>query len=426
MTANELAEILGVTLSDWATKNPINLHFVKNKFASKLWKKKKTYEGKTIDFPVIVDQGVALIAVDATAGLDNRADPGTVDVELARYGLTQVEKQAVFAGKKPVIRTISLPWKKAFAEVDIERNILTVNKGAAAVVKIADVRLSNARKGIQYDLANFVFTHLGVGTQWHGLPLIMSNRPYGIDENGAAVDPLAAGTQFTKWKPVRVIASSANYTGVAVTNANPSQLTVAAHGLATGDLVYLSAFANLSATFEAQYAITVTGANTFTVPMNVSGGAATTCTVDVAASLATSMMEEAWSEVTDVDEDESPDTILCSKLQYRLGKGRLDLQYSNRDGGKLETSVKGYTFMGRDFEDESRMPNHTLYMLNSKYLHYGMGSDKSRQGEFAPWRDCAATTVDREDVMRTQAWMDGNIICIRRNAHAMIVNLLPR
>jgi len=423
--AFEIEEMLGVTLQNWVTKNPIDIKFIKNKFASKLWKRKRSYDGgRSLDFPVIIDQGVALVAVNANPGVVV-ADGSTVD-NMSQYGLTAAEKAAITAGKKPVIRTISLPWKKAVAEVDIEANILTMNRSDRAVVKLIDVRLSNARKGVQYDMANFLFTHTGVLNQWHGLPLIMSNLPYGIDENGAAVAPLLGG-QFANWKPTRVIASSQKFLGAAIApgGAGVRTITIAAHGLATGDLVYLSAFNDLLAVNEAQYAITVTTPNTFTV-VTAFAVASVSCTVDKAASLSTAQMEELWSDVTDYDSDEKPDAIMLSKLQYRLGKGRLDLQYMNRDGNTLETSVKGYSFMGVDFDDESRMPDHTLYMLNSKYLHYGVTSDKSRQGNFKPFVNVSATTADREDVFRTQAWIDANIICERRPAHGMVVNLLPR
>jgi hypothetical protein len=54
----------------------------------------------------------------------------------------------------------------------------------------------------------------------------------------------------------------------AATNANPASLTSTAHGLATGDRVTISGATGSWTPLNGTWAVTVTGANTFTVPVD--------------------------------------------------------------------------------------------------------------------------------------------------------------
>lgn len=67
---------------------------------------------------------------------------------------------------------------------------------------------------------------------------------------------------------------SANESITGVTNANPAQITVTAHGYASGDTIYISGTGLTNLDGKA-FTITVTGANTFTVP-TASGGTSST------------------------------------------------------------------------------------------------------------------------------------------------------
>jgi hypothetical protein len=58
------------------------------------------------------------------------------------------------------------------------------------------------------------------------------------------------------------------HTITANTVANPTVITSASHGLTTGDVIYI-VNSNCSPTIDGQRTVTVTGANTFTVPVNV-------------------------------------------------------------------------------------------------------------------------------------------------------------
>lgn len=54
----------------------------------------------------------------------------------------------------------------------------------------------------------------------------------------------------------------------AISQANPTEVTVAAHGLTTGDVVAIEG-SNSTPSLDGVHKVTVTGANTFTVPVNV-------------------------------------------------------------------------------------------------------------------------------------------------------------
>ena len=103
-----LQEVLATTREKWISKNPIDIHFPKNVLLKKLWKNKVSYDGGTfMGVPVVVGGGTTLIAADASM-----ASASSMSGDLA----------AIAAAKTDVIRKISLPWKKAFAEADIEAN----------------------------------------------------------------------------------------------------------------------------------------------------------------------------------------------------------------------------------------------------------------------------------------------------------------
>jgi hypothetical protein len=65
--------------------------------------------------------------------------------------------------------------------------------------------------------------------------------------------------------------------GTTITQANPALATAAAHGLQTGDIVLMSNNATMKQLGGLYFSVTVTGANTFTIPINTTNfGAAET------------------------------------------------------------------------------------------------------------------------------------------------------
>jgi hypothetical protein len=65
----------------------------------------------------------------------------------------------------------------------------------------------------------------------------------------------------------------------AATNANPAALTSTAHGLSTGDRVTLAGATGSWAPVNGTWTVTVTGANTFTIPVDSTGFGALAGTV---------------------------------------------------------------------------------------------------------------------------------------------------
>jgi hypothetical protein len=65
-----------------------------------------------------------------------------------------------------------------------------------------------------------------------------------------------------------------NITGTTITQANPAVATATAHGLQTGDQVIFNNLAVMKQIGGIPFTVTVTGANTFTIPINTSGFAA--------------------------------------------------------------------------------------------------------------------------------------------------------
>lgn len=57
-------------------------------------------------------------------------------------------------------------------------------------------------------------------------------------------------------------------TGTTITKANPAVCTATAHGLQTGDVVIFSNLTNMKQLGGLSFTVTVTGANTFTIPIN--------------------------------------------------------------------------------------------------------------------------------------------------------------
>lgn len=53
-----------------------------------------------------------------------------------------------------------------------------------------------------------------------------------------------------------------------ITEANPSEITSAAHGLESGDVIEIAG-SDTTPSIDGEHTITVTGANTFTIPVNV-------------------------------------------------------------------------------------------------------------------------------------------------------------
>lgn len=61
-------------------------------------------------------------------------------------------------------------------------------------------------------------------------------------------------------------------TGTSITIANPAVVTVAAHGLQTGDVVLITNNVTMPQIGGLYFSVTVTGTNTFTIPLNTTGG----------------------------------------------------------------------------------------------------------------------------------------------------------
>ena len=66
----------------------------------------------------------------------------------------------------------------------------------------------------------------------------------------------------------------ATITGTAINQASPAQVTINGHGLATGDRVTLFNCTGMRQVEGMVFSVTVTGANTFTIPINTAGFAA--------------------------------------------------------------------------------------------------------------------------------------------------------
>lgn len=71
----------------------------------------------------------------------------------------------------------------------------------------------------------------------------------------------------------------ASQTGTAVSQANPAVVTIVGHGYQTGDVVLLTQTTGMLQIAGIPYTITVTGANTFTIPVDSSGFAAAATSV---------------------------------------------------------------------------------------------------------------------------------------------------
>lgn len=89
-----------------------------------------------------------------------------------------------------------------------------------------------------------------------------------------AASSITAGALTFKWKITAVNAETgeeslpglrAAQTITAASQANPCQITVAAHGLSTGDQVYISGIVGMTELNDRDYTITYVGANTFTL-----------------------------------------------------------------------------------------------------------------------------------------------------------------
>lgn len=66
----------------------------------------------------------------------------------------------------------------------------------------------------------------------------------------------------------QVVGDGDDHTITAITNADPAELTSAAHALATGDLVDITGFTGAWVAANARWPVTVTAANTFTIPVD--------------------------------------------------------------------------------------------------------------------------------------------------------------
>lgn len=96
-------------------------------------------------------------------------------------------------------------------------------------------------------------------------------------ETGAAGPVLAPSTVTTQGFSF-ISAGTYMYgpvlTGTGVSQANPAVVTITAHGLVTGDSVLIYGVTGMQQISGQVYVVTVTGANTFTIPVNSSGFAA--------------------------------------------------------------------------------------------------------------------------------------------------------
>ena len=91
--------------------------------------------------------------------------------------------------------------------------------------------------------------------------------------NGAATDESSLVTTggFSVYNGQLSVLLDAPKTGAGITQAAAAVVTVATHGYTTGDVVLLSNTTGMPQVGGQFYTITVTGANTFTIPVNSSG-----------------------------------------------------------------------------------------------------------------------------------------------------------
>lgn len=94
-----------------------------------------------------------------------------------------------------------------------------------------------------------------------------------VNTNGAATNQCAliSSNGFFPRSGVEEQLGSALSTGGAISQANPAVVTLTGHGLSTGDVVRLYGTTGMLQVAGVDYVITVTGSNTFTIPVNSSG-----------------------------------------------------------------------------------------------------------------------------------------------------------
>lgn len=99
--------------------------------------------------------------------------------------------------------------------------------------------------------------------------------------DGAATDEMSkiANGGFTPYKGLPLLGSEIQ--GASVSQASPAVVTANGHGLRTGDQVRLYSTTGMLQISGMDFVVTVTGANTFTIPINTSGFAAAATNVVV-------------------------------------------------------------------------------------------------------------------------------------------------
>jgi len=103
--------------------------------------------------------------------------------------------------------------------------------------------------------------------------LIVKNTA-GLATDESSIILTGGFTQFDQSVP-QTFAFQALAAVASVTQANPAVVTsAAAHGLTTGDIVRLTNIANMAQINGIDFSVTVTGATTFTIPLNATGFAA--------------------------------------------------------------------------------------------------------------------------------------------------------
>lgn len=88
--------------------------------------------------------------------------------------------------------------------------------------------------------------------------------------NGAATDETSLLTTggFTLYDGAASVLLGASITGTTISKASPAVCTAAAHGLTSGDIVLMSNNVVMKQLGGMYFTVTVTGANTFTIPIN--------------------------------------------------------------------------------------------------------------------------------------------------------------
>lgn len=88
--------------------------------------------------------------------------------------------------------------------------------------------------------------------------------------NTDAVSPLTVGGNWPALPTLTVTGTTIAITSSSV--ANPTTITAPSHGLATGNRINVSGHVGSTPAISGEYQVTVTGANTFTIPVNVTVG----------------------------------------------------------------------------------------------------------------------------------------------------------